>query len=177
MRFDPEAAARPKSSDVKNFLNRDKNARAGAASKKYIRRMTKLGGLGGVAFGGVGGFAQQGSSGSYFMLPAYDLLLRMGDRNIKNRLIGGDLTYRITAGPNGTKIVHLYNVPGGRFDFGSIQNNRQKVWYWYYDTTSLDTCLDKNNGIVKLPSDVETEELKLQLAERYLTGSVLNEDR
>ncbi len=37
---------RPKSSDVKNFLNRDKNARAGAASKKYIRRMTKLGGLG-----------------------------------------------------------------------------------------------------------------------------------
>ena len=46
MRFDPEAAARPKSSDVKNFLNRDKNARASAASKKYIRRMTKLGGLG-----------------------------------------------------------------------------------------------------------------------------------
>ena len=118
-----------------------------------------FGGLGGVAFGGVGGFAQQGASGSYFLLPAYDLLLRMGDRNIKNRLIGGDLTYRITAGPNGTKIVHLYNVPGGRFDFGSIQNNRQKVWYWYYDTTDPDTCLDKNNGIVKLPSDVETEEL------------------
>ena len=46
MRFDPEAAARPKSSDVKNFLNRDKNPRAAAASKKYIRRMTKLGGLG-----------------------------------------------------------------------------------------------------------------------------------
>jgi hypothetical protein len=46
MRFDYEAAARPKSSDVKNFLNRDKNARAAAASKKYIRRMTKLGGLG-----------------------------------------------------------------------------------------------------------------------------------
>jgi hypothetical protein len=46
MRFDYEAAARPKSSDVKNFLNRDKNPRAAAASKKYIRRMTKLGGLG-----------------------------------------------------------------------------------------------------------------------------------
>jgi len=118
-----------------------------------------FGGLGGVAFGGVGGFAQQGSSGSYFMLPAYDLLLRMQDRNIKNRLIGMDLTYRITAGPNGKKLVHLYNVPGGRFDFGSIQNNRERVWYWYYDTTSLDTCLDKNSGIVKLPSDVETEQL------------------
>lgn len=46
MRFDYEAAARPKSSDVKNFLNRNKNPRAAAASKKYIRRMTKLGGLG-----------------------------------------------------------------------------------------------------------------------------------
>ncbi len=118
-----------------------------------------FGGLGGVAFGGVGGFAQVGSSGSYFMLPAYDLLLRMGDRNIKNRLIGGELTYRVTAGPNGTKIVHLYNVPGGRFDFGSLQNNRHKVWYWYYDTLALDTCLDKNSGIIKLPSDVDTEEL------------------
>ena len=52
-----------------------------------------FGGLGGVAFGGVGGFAQVGSSGSYFMLPAFDLLLRMQDRNIKNRLIGGDLTW------------------------------------------------------------------------------------
>ena len=118
-----------------------------------------FGGLGGVAFGGVGGFAQQGASGSYFMLPAYDLLLRMQDRNIKNRLIGGELTYRVTAGPNGTKIVHLSNVPGGRFDFGSIKNHREKVWYWYYDTTDRDDCLDKNKDIIKLPSDIETEEL------------------
>ena len=118
-----------------------------------------FGGLGGVAFGGVGGFAQQGTSGSYFMMPAFDLLLRMGDRNLKNRLIGGDLTYRITAGPNGTKIIHLSNVPGGKYDFGSIQNNRSKVWYWYYDTMDRDTCLDKNKDIIKLPSDVMTEEL------------------
>ena len=116
-----------------------------------------FGGLGGVGFGGVGGFAQVGSSGSYFMMPAFDLLLRMGDRNIKNRLIGGDLTYRVTAGPNGTKLVHLYNVPGGRFDFGSIRSNNWKVWYWYYETTDRDSCLDKNKDIVKLPSDVETE--------------------
>ena len=118
-----------------------------------------FGGLGGVGFGGVGGFAQTGSAGSYFLLPAFDLLLRMQDRNIKNRIIGGDLTYRITAGPTGTKIVHLMNVPGGRFDFGSIQNNRQKVWYWYYDTMDRDTCLDQNKDVVKLPSDVETEQL------------------
>ena len=118
-----------------------------------------FGGLGGVGFGGVGGFAQVGMSGSYFMLPAFDLLLRMQDRNLKNRLIGGELTYRITAGENGTKNVHLYNVPGGRFDFGSVKNNNWKVWYWYYETTNRDDCLAKNKDIIKLPSDVMTEEL------------------
>ena len=118
-----------------------------------------FGGLGGVGCGGVGGFAQGGASGSYFMMPAFDLLLRMQDRNIKNRLIGGELTYRITAGPNGTKLVHLYNVPGGKFDFGSITSNNYQVWYWYYDTTDRDTCLDKNKDVIKLPSDVDTEQL------------------
>jgi hypothetical protein len=117
-----------------------------------------FGGLGGVGFGGVGGFAQVGSSGSYFLLPAFDLLLRMQDRSIKNRLIGGELTYRITAGPNGTKLVHLHNVPGGRFDFGAIKQNYQ-VWYWYYETADRDTCLEKNKDIIKLPSDVDTEQL------------------
>ena len=117
-----------------------------------------FGGIGGGGFGGVGGYGQIGSSGNYFMMPAFDLLLRMQDRNIKNRLIGGDLTYRITAGPNGTKIVHLYNVPGGKYDFGSIANNTQ-VWYWYYETTDRDTCLEKNKDVIKLPSDVMTEEL------------------
>lgn len=118
-----------------------------------------FGGLGGVGFGGVGGFAQAGASGSYFMLPANDLLLRMADRNLKNRLIGGELTYRITAGPNDTKIVHLHNVPGGRFDFGSIRNNNYKVWYWYYDTYDRDTCLANNKDVIKLPSDIEIEQL------------------
>lgn len=118
-----------------------------------------FGGLGGVGLGGVGGFAQMGASGSYFMMPAYDLLLRMGDRNIKNRLIGGDITYRITAGPNGTKIIHLHNVPGGKYDFGSIQNSNSKVWYWYYETTDRDTCLEQNPDVIKLPSDAMTEQL------------------
>ena len=118
-----------------------------------------FGGLGGVGFGGVGGFAQVGSSGSYFMLPAFDLLLRMQDRSIKNRIIGGDLTYRITAGPEGKKLIHLYNVPGGKYDFGNNANKNYQVWYWYYDTMDRDTCLQKNKDVIKLPSDVMTEEL------------------
>jgi hypothetical protein len=119
-----------------------------------------FGGLGGVGFGGIGGFAQMGSNGSYYMMPAFDLLLRMGDRNLKNRLIGGDLTYKITAGANGTKLLHLYNVPGGKFDFTASKNNFQ-VWYWYYDVAdgNRDECLQQNKDIIKLPSDVITEQL------------------
>ena len=48
-----------------------------------------------------GGMAQMGIQGSYFMMPAFDVMLRMQDRNLKNRLIGGDLSYRITAGAGG----------------------------------------------------------------------------
>lgn len=123
--------------------------------------MAGFGGLGGIGFGGAGGFAQMGNSGSYFMMPAFDLLLRMQDRSIKNRLIGGDLTYRITAGPEGKKLIHLYNVPGGKFDYGSIQQKNYQVWYWYYDTTTTDRdeCLAKNKDIIRLPSDVDTEQL------------------
>ena len=121
--------------------------------------MAGFGGLGGMGFGGAGGFAQAGNSGSYFMMPAFDLLLRMQDRSMKNRLIGGDLTYRITAGPEGKKLIHLYNVPGGKFDFGSIAQKNYNVWYWYYDTMDRDSCLKDNKDVIKLPSDVDTEQL------------------
>ena len=121
--------------------------------------MAGFGGLGGMGIGGMGGFAQMGNAGSYFMMPAFDLLLRMQDRSMKNRLIGGDLTYRITAGPEGKKLVHLYNVPGGKFDFGAIAQKNYNVWYWYYDTMDRDTCLKDNKDVIKLPSDVDTEPL------------------
>jgi len=124
-----------------------------------------LGAFGGMGGGmGMGGGAQVGIQGSYFLMPAFDVLLRMQDRNLKNRMIGGDLTYRITAGAggvHGVKYLHLYNVPGGRFDFGNIMNNEQRVWYWYYDSgpECRNDCLDANKDIILLPSDVDLEEL------------------
>jgi len=54
-----------------------------------------------------------GGSGSYFMMPAFDMLLRMQEINIQRRIIGGDLTYRITGLPNGKKAIHLMQTPGG----------------------------------------------------------------
>ena len=123
-----------------------------------------FGGFGGFGVGGPGGFAQMGIQGSYFMMPAFDILLRMQDRNLKNRIIGGDMTYRITAGAggvNGPKYLHLYNVPGGRFDFGNIRTNQHRVYYWYYDVgpENRNECLLQNKDIVLLPSDVRLDEI------------------
>ena len=117
--------------------------------------------MGGPGLGGPGGYAQLGVVGNYFMTPGFDILMRLQDINIKNRLFQGDLTYRITAAPDGKKLVHLYNTPGGRFDFGNSTVNRFRVWYWYYDVEGADrdACLKANPDIVKLPSDVPLEAL------------------
>ena len=115
-----------------------------------------FGGLGGT-LGGGGGFAQMGNtSGSYFMMPAFDMLLRMQQINIQRRIIGGDLTYRITGLPNGKKAIHLMQTPGGKFDFGNNSLRHHQVWYWYYDVgpEDRDACLAANPDIIKLPSDV-----------------------
>ena len=115
-----------------------------------------FGALGGTGIGGPGGFAQMGGSGSYFMMPAFDMLLRMQEINIQRRIIGGDLTYRITGLPNGKKAIHLMQTPGGKFDFGNSELKHSQVWYWYYDVgpEDRDACLAANPDIIKLPSDV-----------------------
>lgn len=122
--------------------------------------MGGFGGFGGAGLGGGAGFSQMGTMGNYFVTPAFDILLRMQDINIKRRIISGELTYRITALPDGKKAVHLMNVPGGKFDFGNIQFNEYRVWYWYYETDDRDSCLAANPDIVKLPSDIPIDEMR-----------------
>jgi hypothetical protein len=122
--------------------------------------MGGFGGFGGIGLGGGAGFSQMGTMGNYFVTPAFDILLRMQDINIKRRIISGELTYKVTALPEGKKALHLFNVPGGKFDFGNIQNNQFRVWYWYYDADDRDDCLAKNPDVVKLPSDIPIDETK-----------------
>jgi hypothetical protein len=121
--------------------------------------MQSLGGYGGL--GGPGGFAQTGGGGGYFMFSSYDVLARQQDLNLKRRIIQPDVSYRVTALPDGKRAVMLYNTPGGRFDFGDSELMRGRVWYWYYDTTDADRdqCLKDNPDIVKLPSDIPLDEL------------------
>jgi hypothetical protein len=116
----------------------------------------------GGGLGGGGGLAQMGNTaGGYFMMPAFDMLLRMQEINIQRRIIAGDLTYRITALPEGKKAIHLMNTPGGKFDFGNGTMTRGKVWYHYYDVDGADrdSCLKDNPDIIRLPSDVPFEKI------------------
>jgi hypothetical protein len=122
--------------------------------------MGGFGGFGGIGLGGGAGFSQMGTTGNYFITPAFDILLRMQDISMKRRIISGELTYRVTALPEGKKAIHLMNVPGGKFDFGNIKYQKYKVWYWYYETNDREDCLKKNPDIVKLPSDVPIDEMR-----------------
>ena len=116
----------------------------------------------GGGLGGGGGLAQMGNmAGGYFMMPAFDMLLRMQEINIQRRIIAGDLTYTITALPEGKKQINLMNTPGGKFDFGNGTLTKGKVWYHYYDTEGKDRdkCLKDNPDIIKLPSDVPYDKI------------------
>jgi hypothetical protein len=116
----------------------------------------------GGGLGGGGGLAQMGNTGgSFLMMPAFDMLLRMQEINIQRRIITGDLTYKITALPEGKKALHLMQTPGGKFDFGNTTLMRGKVWYCYYDAgpADRDKCLKDNPDIIKLPSDVPFDKM------------------
>jgi|TARA_R110000787_G_scaffold272432_2_gene379867 hypothetical protein len=129
-----------------------------------------IGGAFGGGFGGEGGLAQFGM-GSYYVMPAFDVLLRQTDRNLKNRMIRGDLQYKITAGPtdssgNNTRYLWLMPTPGGRYDKGAMSLYQGKVWYRYYDIdnasddTSSEACLNANADVIQLPSDVPLDAIE-----------------
>lgn len=142
-----------------------------------------LANYGGIDYGFGGGFAQMGGgygtagSGSgggrsgYYIAPAFDILLTASDMNLKNRIIRSELVYKVTAGPDGTKLLHLLSTPGSKLSFGgsasmglignSINVAGCQVWYHYYDTTGkdVDKCRLDNPDIIKLPNEVPLSRL------------------
>jgi hypothetical protein len=103
---------------------------------------------GGVGFmpgmGPVGaGYGYGGGYGGFYTTQAADVAYMAADLNFKSRLFRGDLTYKVTAGPDGTHLLHLISTPGSKLSFGfagalngSIGILGCEVWYTYYDTTS-----------------------------------------
>ena len=142
-------------------------------------KMALFANYGGIDYGFGGGFGQLGSSGGggyglggnggYYISPAYDILLTASDLNLKNRLLRSELVYKLTAGPDGTRILHLLSVPGSKFTFGhgiggipnSISLAGCQVWYYYYETTAenVEDCRAENSDIIKLPNEVPLAKL------------------
>ena len=125
---------------------------------------------GGIDIGFGGGFAQLGGGaygpvGGFYTAPAADVAYLATDIQYKNRLLRGDLVYKVTAGPNGTHLIHLISTPGSKLSFGFMGGVNGgiglvgcEVWYTYYDTNSKEEeeqCrLDNINNVVLTPDQV-----------------------
>lgn len=135
---------------------------------------------GGIDVGlGYGNFAQLGGGygissgpmGGYFIAPAYDTMLLASDLNMKQRLLRGDLTYKVTGGPAGTKILHLMSTPGSNLSFGQAYGNMDStfglvgsnVWYTYYETKSekdAAKCRKLNPDVLLTPDQVPLDKME-----------------
>jgi len=140
-----------------------------------------LANYGGIDYGFGGGFAQMGGGygtagtgtgggrSGYYIAPAFDILLTAQDMNLKNRIVRSELVYKITAGPDGTKLLHLLSTPGSKLSFGagigglgsSMSIAGCQVWYHYYDThgKNLDDCRNANPDIIRMPNEVPLSKL------------------
>jgi hypothetical protein len=125
---------------------------------------------GGIDIGFGGGYAQLGGGaygpvGGFYTAPAADVAYLATDIQYKNRLLRSDLVYKVTAGPEGTRLIHLLSTPGSRLSFGhtggvagGIGLVGCEVWYTYYDTHTKeeeDECTLANiNDVILTPEQV-----------------------
>lgn len=125
---------------------------------------------GGVGFmpglGQVGaGYGYGAGMGGFYTTQAADVAYMASDLNFKSRLFRGDLVYKVTAGPEGTRLLHLISTPGSKLSFGfsgsmngSIGLIGCEVWYTYYDTTTdedADECMRYHaNDVILSPDQV-----------------------
>lgn len=138
------------------------------------------GNLGTLDTGIAGGFGQYGNMGNgmgitgFYVGSAYDTALLATDLKYKNSLLRGDLTYKVTAGPNGTHILHLLSTPGSPNMMGGIAADdtwgwnkyvNYHVWYTYYDVTTenIDDCrLENANDILLTPDQVPLNKMQYE---------------
>lgn len=123
--------------------------------------------------GFAGGYGQAGGGsygpiGGFYIAQSCDIAYMATDLAYKNRLLRGDLTYKVTAGPDGTRIIHLYSTPGSKLTFGATMNTMgslslvgTEVWYTYYDVTpdNVDECRRQNPNVILTPDQVPLENI------------------
>lgn len=128
-------------------------------------------GFAGAGFGGSAAGGGYGPIGGFYIAQSSDIAYMATDLAYKTRLLRGDLTYKVTAGPNGTRILHLYSTPGSRFTFGGSNMNGMlslvgcNVFYTYYDTTfeNVDECRIMNPDVIITPDQIPLSKMEFSL--------------
>ena len=142
------------------------------------------GNLGTLDTGIGGGFGQYGNMGNgmgitgFYVGSAYDTALMSADLKYKNSLLRGDLAYQVTAGPEGTHLVHLLSVPRSPNMVGGIAADDTwgwnkyascYVWYTYYDVSNanedgIEQCrLENKDDIIITPDQVPLDKMRYEL--------------
>ena len=142
------------------------------------------GNLGTLDTGMAGGFGQFGNMGNgmgitgFYVGSAYDTALMATDLKYKNSLLRGDLSYKVTAGPDGTHILHLLSTPGSPNMMGGVAADDAwgwnkyatcYVWYTYYDVSGasddeVNACrLEHKDDILISPDQVPLSKMRYEL--------------
>lgn len=133
-------------------------------------------GIGG-GYGQYGNFANGMGLIGFYVGSAYDTALLSADLKYKNSLLRGDLAYKVTAGPNGTHLVHLLSTPGSKNMLGGLSADDAYgwgrfinciCWYTYYDTSgdgdNTDQCmLDNKDSVLLTPDQIPLEKMHYEL--------------
>ena len=151
------------------------------------------GNLGTLDTGIGGGFGQYGNMGNgmgitgFYIGSAYDTALMSVDLKYKNSLLRGDLAYKVTAGPDGTHLVHLMSTPGSPNMVGVVaaddtwgwnKYSNCYVWYTYYDVSDgteedIDKCrIENRDDVVLTPDQVPFESMSYDLM-NYPTQQII----
>lgn len=128
---------------------------------------------GGFDMGFAGGYGQigNGAIGGFYVLPAADIAYMAADFDFKNKMVRSDLVYQVTAGPEGTHLIHLMSTPGSRLyrgvapGYGGLWGlDDCACWYTYYDTATasdVDDCVNAHPGdVIISPEQVPMKALE-----------------
>lgn len=132
-------------------------------------------GIGG-GYGQLGNLGYMGGLTGFYVGNVYDTVLMAADLKYKNSLLRGDLAYKVTAGPDGTHLVHLMSVPGSPNMIGGVaaddtwgwrKYHNCICWYTYYDVSGkddADNCMMENkDDVIITPDQVPLDKMRYEL--------------
>ena len=144
------------------------------------------GNLGTLDGGFAGGYGQFGNMAAnmgvvgFYVGNVYDTALLAADLKYKNSLLRGDLAYQVTAGPNGTHLIHLLSTPGSPNMMNGLAAddvawgwNRYAncvCWYTYYDVGEdatdedvMQCMIENRDDVLITPDQVPMKKMRFEL--------------